>query len=73
VGIVGFRRSGGRGRPGTSGGRPGGHLGLIPTLGRGGGVAGELVRQSHAVATAGARASAKRRPMHAGLWLGHLR
>jgi hypothetical protein len=29
-----FRRSGGRGRPGTGGGRPGGRLGLIPALTR---------------------------------------
>jgi hypothetical protein len=50
AGTVGFRRSGGRGRPGTGGGRPGGHLGSIPTLSRGGDGAGEAARRSQAAA-----------------------
>jgi hypothetical protein len=37
VGSPEFRRSGGCGRPGTGGGRPGGHLDPIPALSRGGG------------------------------------
>jgi hypothetical protein len=49
-----FRRSGGLGRPGTGGGWPGGHLGSIPTLSRGGGGAGEPARRIQAAAAAAA-------------------
>jgi hypothetical protein len=52
-----FRWSGRRGRPGTGGGRPGGHLGSIPTLSRGGGGAGEPARQSQVAAAAAATAA----------------
>jgi hypothetical protein len=38
--------SGGRGRPGIGGGQPGDRLGSISLLGRGGGAADELARQS---------------------------
>jgi hypothetical protein len=56
-----FWRSGGRGRPGTGGGRPGGRLGLIAALTRAEAAQVGPARRSQAAAAAGSSAPAMRR------------
>jgi hypothetical protein len=64
-----FRRSGGRGRPGTGGGRLGGHLGSIWKVGRGGDAAGDGHRRRTRAAAAVACSPTRGGAMRGEEWL----